>query len=164
MALVALHAGCIRAAAVRLALAMMLGLIVVSGYVVTPLLFAKLATSAEAGRVAGELFHLVNVGVLILAAAVAGFWIRIKELGRLNWSMLTAVVLLLALNEFILFPQLAEIKALLGPIDQLAADDVRRSEFGTLHGVSAMIHLLAAVASTILVMLGGDRRGSCKKS
>ncbi|MCK5308506.1 MAG: DUF4149 domain-containing protein, partial [Zetaproteobacteria bacterium] len=65
---------------------------------------------------------------------------------------------------FILFPQLAEIKALLGPIDQLAADDVRRSEFGTLHGVSAMIHLLAAVASTILVMLGGDRRGSCKKS
>jgi hypothetical protein len=160
----ALHAGCLRAAAVRLALAMMLGLIVVSGYVVTPLLFAELATSAEAGRVAGELFHLVNVGVLILAAAVAGFWIRIKELGRLNWSMLMAVVLLLALNEFILFPQLAEIKAQIGPIDQLAADDVRRGEFGTLHGVSAALHLLTAVASTILVMLGGDKRGSCKKS
>jgi hypothetical protein len=164
VALVALHAGCIRAAAVRLTLAMMLGLIVVSGYVVTPLLFAKLATSAEAGRLAGELFHLVNVGTLILAAAVAGFWIRIKELGRLNWSMLTAVVLLLALNEFILFPQLAEIKAQIGPIDQLAADDVRRSEFGTLHGASAIVHLLAAVASAMLVMLGGDKRGSCKIS
>jgi hypothetical protein len=113
---------------------------------------------------AGELFHLVNVGVLILAAAVAGFWIRIKELGRLNWSMLAAVVLFLALNEFILFPQLAELKAQTGPIGQLAADDVRRSEFGILHGASAALHLLAAVASTILVMLGGDRRGSCKKS
>lgn len=164
MLLVALHAGCLRAASVRLALAMMLGLIVVSGYVVTPLLFAKLATSAEAGKLAGELFHMVNIGTLILAAAVAGFWARIKGLGRLNWSMLIAVVILLALNEFILFPKLAEIKAQIGPIDQLAVDDVRRVEFGTLHGVSAAFHLLAAVASTILVMLGGDRRGSCKKS
>jgi len=154
---------CVRAAVVRLALAMMLGLIVVSGYVVTPLLFAKLATSAEAGRLAGELFHLVNIGVLILAAAVAGFWIRIKEPGRLNWIMLAAVVLLLALNEFILFPQLAELKAQTGPIDQLAADDVRRGEFGILHGASAIVHLLAAVASAILVMLGGERKGSCKK-
>lgn len=159
-----MYAGCIRAAAIRLALAMMLGLIVVSGYVVTPLLFAKLATSAEAGRLAGDLFHLVNVGVLILAAAVAGFWIRIKELGRLNWGILAAVVLFLALNEFVIFPHLAEIKAQTGPIDQLAADDVRRSEFGILHGVSAALHLLAAVASAILVMLGGEKRGSCKKS
>ncbi len=154
---------CVRAAVVRLALAMMLGLIVVSGYVVTPLLFAKLATSAEAGRLAGELFHLVNIGVLILAAAVAGFWIRIKEPGRLNWIMLAAVVLLLVLNEFILFPQLAELKAQTGPIDQLAADDVRRGEFGILHGASAIVHLLAAVVSAILVMLGGERKGSCKK-
>jgi hypothetical protein len=73
-------------------------------------------------------------------------------------------VLLLALNEFIIFPQLAEIKAQIGPIDQLAADDVRRSEFGTLHGVSAALHLLAAVASAMLVMLGGGKRGSCKIS
>jgi hypothetical protein len=156
---------CIHAAAVRLALAMMLGLIVVSGYVVTPLLFAKLATSAEAGNLAGELFHLVNTGTLILAAAVAGFWVRIKGLGRLNWSLLIVVALFLALNEFILFPQLAEIKAQIGPIDQLADDDVRRSQFGTLHGVSAALHLLAAIASAILVMLGGEKRkGLCKKS
>lgn len=155
---------CIRAASVRLMLALMLGLIVVSGYVVTPLLFAKLATTAEAGSVAGELFYVVNIGTFILAAAVAGFWLRIKGLGRLNWSLLIAVVFFLALNEFILFPQLAEIKAQIGPVSQLAADDARRAEFGMLHGASAGLHLLAAIASAILVMLGGDKRRSCKES
>ncbi|MDT8376443.1 MAG: DUF4149 domain-containing protein [Mariprofundaceae bacterium] len=155
---------CIRAASIRLALAMMLGLIVVSGYVVVPLLFAETATPAEAGRVAGELFHLVNIGVLILAAAVAGFWARIKDIGRLNWSMLTAVVLLLAVNEFIISPQLAEIKALVGPVSQLAADDTKRAEFGMLHGIAAIFHLLAAMASAVLVVLGGAGRGACKES
>jgi len=153
---------CVRVGAVRLLLALMLGLIVVSGYVVAPLLFAKAATHAEAGRLAGELFHLVNIGVLILSAAVASFWMRIKNLGRLNWSLLIGLAVLLAMNEFVISPQLAEIKVQAGPIDQLAADDPQRAEFGMLHGVSAMLHLLAAISAALLVTLGG--RGSCKES
>ena len=153
---------CVRGGAVRLLLALMLGLIVVSGYIVAPLLFSKMATSAEAGKLAGELFHLVNIGVLILAAAVASFWVRIKGLGRLNWGLLAVMVALLAANEFIISSQLAEIKAEAGPIDQLAVDDPRKAEFGILHGVSALFHLLAAIASALLVMSGG--KGSCKES
>ncbi len=143
-------------------LALMLGLIVVSGYVVAPLLFSKAATAAEAGRLAGELFHLVNIGVLILSAAVASFWMRIKNLGRLNWSLLIGLVVLLSVNEFVISPQLAEIKAQAGAIDQLAADDPLKRVFGMLHGVSATLHLLASIAAALLVALGG--RGSCRES
>ena len=46
----------------------------------------------------------------------------------------------------------------------------KRSEFGMWHGISATVHLLATIAATCLVVLGGRKRTSsnhealCKKS
>jgi len=154
---------CLRGVAVRLVLALMLGLLVVAGYVVAPILFAKAGSSHEAGRLAGEIFHVVNNSVIIMAVAVGAFWLRMKSIPMLSWSLLLILASLAGINEYGVSPIIAELKLAAGPIDQLAEGDPLRAKFGMWHGVSAGLHMLAAIASAILVMLDG-KRNSCKKS
>jgi len=134
---------------------MMLGLLVVSGYVVTPILFAKADSSMQAGMLAGHIFHMVNMGVLFLAAAVATFWMRSHTAGRLNWVLLLLIVLLISINEFGISPLIQALKDSAGAIDALAKDDPQRVQFGIYHGISAVCHLLASLMAALLVALGG---------
>ncbi|MES0370981.1 MAG: DUF4149 domain-containing protein [Mariprofundaceae bacterium] len=161
---------CVRGVAIRLCLALILGLLAVSGYVVVPILFAKVGSSAEAGRLAGEIFHVMNLGVLLMAVAVGSFWMRTKNIARSNWILLVLLLILITVNEYAVSPLLADLKAAAGPIDALSSDDPKRVEFGMWHGISATVHLLATIAAAGLVMLGGHKRSGspqealCKKS
>jgi len=152
---------CVRGAAVKLLLALMLGLLVVSGYVVAPILFAKVGSSHEAGRLAGEIFHIVNNGVVIIAVAVAAFWMRMESISRRQWGVLLVVAALAAINEYGISPMIAELKLAAGPIDQLAADDPLKAQFGMWHGISAVIHLLASIIAALLLLMGAHKRGDC---
>jgi len=161
---------CVRGASIRLCLALMLGLLVVPGYVVTPILFAKVGSSTEAGRLAGDMFHVANLGVLLMAVAVGSFWMRAKHIARSGWILLASLLILIVVNEYAVSPVLADIKAAVGSIDALPVDDPKRSEFAMWHGASATIHLVATIAAAFLVMLGGHKKtgngheASCKKS
>ncbi len=154
---------CIRIGSVRLCLALILGLLVVSGYVVAPVLFAKAGSHALAGSLAGAIFHVANMGIVFLAAAVTVFWLRMRKsgmvIGRLRWSLLLLVVVLVAGNEYGVTPVIAELKAQMGPIDLVAADDPLRKLFGIWHGVSALIHMFAAIAAVVLVAFGAAAPG-----
>ena len=152
---------CVHGAAVRLLLALMLGLLVVTGYVVAPILFAKAGSPHEAGRLAGEIFHVANMGVIFMAVAVAAFWFRMKSISRMNWGLLLVVASLAAINEYGVSPIITELKHAAGPIDQLAADDPLKARFGMWHGVSAVIHLLASLAAAVLLLMGAHKRGNC---
>jgi len=152
---------CVRGGAVRILLALMFGLLVVSGYVVAPILFAKMGSSHEAGRLAGEIFHVVNSGVVFIAIAVAAFWFRMKSISKFNWGLLLVLASLAAINEYGISPMITELKLAAGPIDQLADDDPLRKAFGMWHGVSAVIHLLASIAAAILLLMGAHKRGDC---
>jgi hypothetical protein len=144
---------------------LILGLLLVPGYVVTPVLFAGAASSEAAGMLAGQIFHLVNSGLLLLAAALAFFWFRMASsgegIGKVRWGLLFAVALLVAINEFALAPRIAEIKAHVGPIDQLAEHDPDRKLFGVWHGISASVHMLATACAALLVGLGA-RKAACR--
>ncbi|MDQ6996826.1 MAG: DUF4149 domain-containing protein [Mariprofundus sp.] len=157
---------CIRIGSVRLCLALMLGLLVVSGYVVVPVLFAKAGSHALAGALAGDIFHLANLGLIFLAAAVVVFWLRMAKsgmvVGRLRWSLLLLVAVLVVVNEYGVTPVIADLKAQMGPIDQVADDDPLRKLFGIWHGVSALIHMFTAIAAALLVALGAIRP-TCKQ-
>ncbi len=161
---------CVRGSAVRLLLALMFGLLVVSGYVVAPILFAKAGSSHEAGRLAGEIFHVVNHGVILIAVAVVAFWFRMKPVSRLNWGLLLVLASLATINEYGVSPIIAELKLAAGPIDALAENDPMRKAFGMWHGVSAVIHLLATVVAALLLLMGAHKRAgnsskeSCKES
>jgi len=157
---------CIRVGAVRLCLALMLGLLAVSGYVVAPVLFAKAGSHALAGSLAGAIFHLANLGLIFLAAAVTVFWLRMARsgmpIGRLRWLLLLALAVLVAVNEFGITPVIVGLKGQMGPIDLVAHDDPLRKLFGIWHGVSAVLHLLATLFAVVLVGLGAtapDRHG-----
>ncbi len=146
-----------------MSLALVLALLVVPGYVVAPVLFSLLDSHAQAGHVAGSIFHIANRGLLVLLLAVAAFWWR-RETGRLRWILLFVAVCLIGANEFILSPVIQDLKLAMGPIDAVPAGDPQRAEFGMWHGVSAILHLIASLTAALLVALGpsGSGREHCK--
>jgi hypothetical protein len=161
----ALRATCLRAGALRLALAMLLALLLVPGYLAAPVLFHYADSQATAGMLAGELFHVANRGVLLLGIAVAAFWLRMSGQGKLRWGVLLLVLLLVAVNEYALTPIMANIKQAMGPIDAVPKDDPERMRFGMWHGISALLHLLATLSAMLLVAIGQRREGeSCRAS
>jgi len=154
---------CVRIGAVRLCLALMLGLLVIPGYVVAPILFAKAGSVSLAGSLAGDIFHMANTGIIFLVAAVLVFWFRMHksgaEIGRIRIVFLVLVAVLVAANEFGVAPVIADLKAQMGAFDALPEDDPQRKLFGLWHGVSALIHLFASIAAALLVAFGGIQPG-----
>ena len=162
-----LSAACLRAGTIRLALALVLALLVVPGYIVAPVLFANLDSAAQAGHLAGSIFHVANRGILLLLVALALFWrgpsSSEQSAGRWRWIMLGALLLLCGLNEFVLSPHMQALKDAMGPIDALPEGDPQRVAFGMWHGISAVIHLAASLLAVVLTALGwSERRGACK--
>jgi len=131
----------------------MLGLLVVPGFLAAPVLFAHLPTRAQAGEIAGVLFHIANRGELLLALAVALFW-RGRQAGKGRWWPLLTLALLVAANEFALAPMMADIKTRMGPIDAVPAGSALRQRFGMLHGASEALHLVATLCAAWLVARG----------
>lgn len=157
---------CLRAGSIRLALALVLALLVVPGYVVAPVLFANLDTSAQAGHLAGLIFHISNRGILLLLMAVALFWRNPssseQSAGRCRWILLTCLLLICGTNEFAIAPHMQALKDAMGPIDALAGDHPQRAAFGMWHGISAVLHLIASLMSLFLTALGwNERRDVC---
>jgi len=85
-------------AGLKLSLALMLALLIVPAYVVAPVLFAEL-TSAQAGLIAGKIFHVSNLAFLILCVAAALFARRLG-VTKATWYLLLAVTLMVAINVF----------------------------------------------------------------
>ncbi len=157
-----LSADCLRAGSIRVALALVLALLVVPGYIVAPVLFASLDTAAQAGHLAGVIFHTANRAILLLLLAVALFW-RGRDAGRWRWVMLTALLLLCAIQEFALAPHMQAMKDAMGPIDALPEGDPQRAAFGMWHGISALLHLVASLLAVLLTALGWNgRREVCQ--
>ncbi|MDX8401165.1 MAG: DUF4149 domain-containing protein [Mariprofundaceae bacterium] len=152
----------LRAAGARICLALIAGLLVVTGYLAAPVLFRLAESRVEAGMLAGQMFHLSNMGVLLLSAAVAAFWMRMRRgavIGRWRWGLLAGLVLMVSVNAFILAPMMADIKQQLGPVELAAPNDPLRARFGMLHGVGSALHLVASIAALGLVALGAPREG-----
>lgn len=163
-----LRVECIRIGSVRLTLALMLGLLVVPGFVVAPVLFDEAGSLSLAGALAGEIFHIANLGLMLLSAAVIVFWLRMRsagmQIGRLRWGFLALLVLLIVTNEYTISPILAELKVQIGSMDVVAAEHPLRKQFGMWHGVSATVHLIAAIAAAALVALGPTKPGAACSS
>jgi len=148
---------CLRAGGIRLAMALVLGLLVVPGFLVAPLLFSLSASRAVAGHLAGEIFHTANLCILLLAVILAGFWWRIR-VSTHAWFLLATIVVLVGINEFFVSSILADLKLKMGPIDLVPGGDPLRRSFGIWHGISATMHLASASAAAFLVAIGPARK------
>jgi len=161
----ALSASCLRAGALRLCLALLLALLLVPGFVVAPVLFAKAGSTYLAGMLAGYIFHVTNRTVVILALAVAAFWWRQGGAARSAWVVLAMILLLVAVNEWAITPVIEVLKAQIGHgFDTLPKTNPLRERFGYWHGVSATLYLIATLGAAWLVASGGRRGEACSKS
>ena len=118
------------------------------GYIAAPTLFAVLDDRKLAGQLAGEMFHIINW--LGIASAVLLMLIILKHYGR-NWRfwVLLAMLVLVANNEYILQPMMAELKA-----QGLVEGSEAKSRFGLLHGLSSVAYLLTSIMGLVLVAVG----------
>ena len=137
-------------AGLKLSFALMLGLLVVPAYVVAPMLFTELE-SATAGLIAGKVFHISNLAILILAMASALFCYRI-EVAKSTWYLLLSVFLLVAINVFGVSSVMAMIKVEAGDISSLASDDKLRFLFAFWHGLGSILQLISTLLMAALVM------------
>jgi len=137
-------------AGLKLSLALMLGLLVVPGYVLAPILFAELS-SAQAGLIAGKVFYVSNIAILILACAAAAFCYRI-QVTKATWYLLIAVAVLVVANAFGVSTMIAMIKTEAGDITSLSPEEPLRWAFAFWHGLGSILHLISAILMVILVM------------
>jgi len=136
----------------KLCWALMLGLLVVPAYVVAPMLFSQLE-SAQAGLVAGKIFHVSNLAILILSVAALIFCYRI-QVKKTTWYMLISVFILVAINVFGISTMMAMIKTEVGDISALPKDDSMRIMFGFWHGFGSILQLVCTFLVVALVMKG----------
>ncbi len=134
----------------RLSLALMLGLLVVPAYVVTPVLFAELE-STQAGLIAGKIFYTSNLSILILAIAAALFCRRI-QVKKSIWYLLALVALAVFINTFGVTNMMSMIKAEAGDISTLGDDDPLRWAFMFWHGMGSMLQMVGSILALVLVM------------
>ena len=130
--------------------ALWLGAHIAVGYVVAPMLF-HFASQGElsretAGNIASELFHVV----MYLGLLTAVLWWLFCRSVRQPSQILNALIVLLALSEWVITPVIVAIKQ---KQSQWLYDLVGGS-FGMWHGISSSVYLLI----TLLLLLWTGKR------
>jgi hypothetical protein len=128
----------------------------VTGFVVAPLLFARLEDRALAGLIAGWLFSVMAwVGIACAAYLIL---YRLTRAGgaAFRQGVLWTVVLMLALTcagEFGVQPIMAALKEQALP--QQVMSSLLRDRFAAWHGVASVLHVILSLLGAVLVILLG---------
>lgn len=131
----------------RILLTLWVGVLWGVGFLAVPVLFAHLDDRMLAGRLAGEMFHLVSyigfaAGALLLVAQL------VRGGGRPGWRgfVLAGMLLLVAVGEFVFQPMMAELK-----VGGLVEGTEQARDFARLHGLSSTLYLVTSLAGLVLV-------------
>jgi hypothetical protein len=144
-------------------LAVWLGAAIFVTAVVAPSAFDVLPTRALAGALVGRTLAVLNVsgfaiGMLLL---IVSFLKSARRFAWLERALLAIVALACGAGQWVITARLERLRALMGrPIDELAANDPLRAEFGALHGVSVLVLGAGMLASLIVLALRVWRRES----
>lgn len=133
------------------------------GYLVVPILFAKLPDRQMAGMVAGWFFEAVGWIGLVVGLLLAIFWVA--RGGFLWWRraefwVTIGIACFAAVLLFFVQPAISEIKARALPLDVMQSP--LRTQFVFWHGTSSILYLLQSLLGLWLVLrsgrLGADQR------
>jgi len=141
-----------RPLAAALLVALWLGAALLTVTVVAPCAFAVLPTRAMAGEMVGYVLPVVFFGAIAVPALALVIDPSARRSGiSLFASACATVAAVVALA--IVNPRIAALRAAaVMPIDQLAADDPRRTMFGLLHAVSVALLGVAMIALAVLLV------------
>jgi hypothetical protein len=136
----------------RVLLTFWVGGLWIAGYVVAPSLFAALDDRQLAGRLAGQVFHIVNI--IGLAVATTLLFSILVQTGRAclrdsRARILLLMLVLVLLTVVVLQPMMQELK-----VGGIVPGSEQAAQFGRLHGVSSIVHLLNSLLGLWLVATG----------
>ncbi|MBO7081091.1 MAG: DUF4149 domain-containing protein [Neisseriaceae bacterium] len=128
-----------------------LGMLLVAGYVVAPILFAHLP-KMTAGNIAGELFHYVSYTGMVATVCLwfsgclkKGFKVYLSSFKS---SCLLAAFLLMMINEWLITPVIVALKTKGVHI----LHQTLGGSFAAWHGASQIIYLLTAICGVLFMM------------
>jgi MFS family permease len=129
------------------------------GFIVAPVLFARLGDRVLAGALAGKLFTLIAwigiaCAVYLLVFRIARFGAACLKQGFF-WVTLLMLVLMLA-GEFGVHPVVESLRAQALP--RQVMESVLRDRFMTWHGVASALYVVQSVLGVALVVLHGRGR------
>lgn len=136
----------------RILLTLWVGVLWGIGYLAVPVLFAHLDDRMLAGRLAGEMFHLVSYVGLVAGTLLLTMQL-VRGSGRPGWRalVLLGMLALVLVGEFVLQPMMAELKT-----GGLADGTEQARDFARLHGLSSILYLSTSLAGLALVAAGPD--------
>ncbi len=140
----------------RVLLALWVGGLWVTGYLVVPTLFATLDDRQLAGLLAGRIFQTMNyVGLGVGTYLVISVLVSTGEQKLKEWRVWVLLVMLFFIMAaaFIIQPMMQELK-----IQGIAEGSAQASQFGRLHGVSSILFLINSVLGLLLVGTGLRRK------
>lgn len=123
------------------------------GFVVAPLLFARVPERVLAGLIAGKLFTLaayigIVCALILLLFRVARFGAAVLKQGTF-WVVLLMLALIL-IGEFGVQPVLESLKAQALPKEVMAS--ILRDRFDTWHGVASGLYVIESLLGLVLVV------------
>lgn len=120
------------------------------GYLAVPVLFRALDDRVLAGMLAGQMFSLLNfLGLFCGVLLLSGLLFQQGRAALSGWRswLLFGMLLLVCVAEFVLQPQMAELK-------QLGLEGEHLQQFRWLHGLSSILFLVNSLAGLLLVIRG----------
>lgn len=123
------------------------------GFVVAPLLFARVPERALAGLLAGKLFTLTAYIGIVCALVLLLFRVARSGAAALRQGTFWVVLLMLALvliGEFGVQPVLESLKAQALPKEVMAS--ILRGRFDTWHGVASGLYVIESLLGLVLVV------------
>ena len=142
----------------NLCIALWVGGMWMTGYVVVPVLFKMLPDRQLAGMVAGQLFTLLAyIGITCALYLLAHQW---RQSGRTalrltSFRIAVAMLLLVLAGQFILQPVMAGLK--LQALPQDVMNSVYAAQFKTLHGIASILFLIQSLLGVALVIFSRNK-------
>ncbi|MEN8170909.1 MAG: DUF4149 domain-containing protein [Pseudomonadota bacterium] len=136
----------------RMLLSLWVGALWSIGFLALPTLFSSLDDRALAGMLAGKMLTGVSfIGLGCGTALLTSFWMQsVKPLQQRRVQLLLVMLLLVVIGEFVLQPQMAELKA-----QGLVEGSGVAARFGVLHGISSILYFANAVIGVVLLVMIG---------
>lgn len=141
----------------RVLLSLWVGALWSIGYLAVPTLFSSLDDRILAGMLAGKMFTGVSlIGLGCGTALLSMFWMQsVKPLQERTVQLLVVMLVLVLLGEFVLQPQMAQLKA-----EGLVEGSGVEARFGVLHGIASLLYLINSVSGVVLLVMLGTPRGA----
>lgn len=133
----------------KILLTLWVGALWAIGYIAVPILFGALEDRQLAGMLAGKMFTAVSyIGLFcssVLLLSIIKRSDKIKQ--ETSFWLLLLMLALVIIGEFIIQPQMAQLK-----LTGLAEGTEAAAQFGKLHGIASILYMLNALTGLILVV------------